>query len=100
MDTVAREALRALFATDQSPLWRSQRPRVIRIGTRVGGVGALEEAEAERKLQAFAGALAPALRAGEPNPRVARGEIEKRVDGGHLDTPADPSKYPKSLESS
>ncbi|MFV1978786.1 MAG: exosortase C-terminal domain/associated protein EpsI [Myxococcota bacterium] len=75
MDSVALEALRALFATDQSPLWRSQRPRVIRIGTRVG-VGALEEAEADRKLQAFAGALAPALRAGEPSPRVVRGDIE------------------------
>jgi hypothetical protein len=75
VDSVAREALRALFATDQSPLWRSQRPRVIRIGTRVG-VGALEEAEADRTLQAFAGALAPALRAGEPSPRVVRGDIE------------------------
>jgi EpsI family protein len=67
MDSVALEALRALFATDQSPLWRSQRPRVIRIGTRVG-VGALEEAEAERKLEAFAGALDKALLAGWPKP--------------------------------
>jgi EpsI family protein len=60
MDSVAVEALRALFATDQSPLWRSQRPRVIRIGTRVG-VGALEESEADLTLQAFAGELAKAL---------------------------------------
>jgi EpsI family protein len=74
MDSVALEALRALFATDQSPLWRSQRPRVIRIGTEVG-VGALEEAEADRKLQAFAGAIAPVLRGGEPSPLVARGDI-------------------------
>jgi EpsI family protein len=83
MDSVALEALRALFATDQSPLWRSQRPRVIRIGTRVG-VGALEEAEADRKLQAFAGALATALPAGEPSSMVARGGIEvggRRLSG-------------------
>jgi EpsI family protein len=74
MDSVALEALRALFATDQSPLWRSQRPRVIRIGTRVG-VGALEEAEADQKLQAFARALAAVLRSGEPSPSDARGDI-------------------------
>jgi EpsI family protein len=67
MDSVALEALRALFATDQSPLRRSQRPRVIRIGTEVGA-GALEEAEADRKLQAFAGAIAPVLRSGESSP--------------------------------
>jgi len=60
LDTLAAETLRALFATDQSPLWRSQRPRVIRIGTSVG-VGPLAEAEAEARLQAFAGALASAL---------------------------------------
>ncbi len=60
MDSLALEALRALFATDQSPLWRSQRPRVIRIGTPVG-VGALEEAEADRRLTAFAGVLKEAL---------------------------------------
>jgi EpsI family protein len=71
LDSVALEALRALFATDQSPLWRSQRPRVIRIGTQVG-VGALEEAEADRKLRAFAGALAKALQAGESKPLLAR----------------------------
>jgi EpsI family protein len=71
MDSVALEALRALLATDQSPLWRSQRPRVIRIGTPVA-VGALEEAEADRKLRAFASALATALPAGEPSPLVAR----------------------------
>jgi hypothetical protein len=70
MDSVALEALRALFATDQSPLWRSQRPRVIRIGTPVG-VGALEEAEADRKLRAFASALATALPGGA-SPLVAR----------------------------
>ena len=64
MESVGLEALRALFATDQSPLWRSQRPRVIRIGTRVG-VGALEEAEADRKLEAFAGVIAKALLAGD-----------------------------------
>jgi EpsI family protein len=74
-DSVALEALRALFATDQSPLWRSQRPRVIRIGTWVG-VGALEEAEADRNLQAFAGALAPILRSGEPSRLVAQGRVE------------------------
>ncbi len=72
MDSVALEALRALFAIDQSPLWRSQRPRVIRIGTRMG-VGALEEAEADRKLQAFAGAFATARLAGEPSAMVAQG---------------------------
>ncbi len=71
-DSVALEALRALFAIDQSPLGRSQRPRVIRIGTRVG-VGALEEAEADRMLQAFAHALARALPAGEPIPLAERG---------------------------
>ena len=71
---MALEALRALFATDQSPLWRSQRPRVIRIGTRVG-VGALEEAEADRKLRAFAGALATALRDGESSPLVTPRDI-------------------------
>ena len=60
MDSLALESLRALFATDQSPLWRSQRPRVIRIGTPVG-VGALEEAEADRRLVAFAGLLSKAL---------------------------------------
>ncbi len=60
MDSLALETLRALFATDQSPLWRSQRPRVIRIGTAVG-VGPVEEAEADRTLTAFAGVLAKAL---------------------------------------
>ena len=64
---MALEALRALFATDQSPLWRSQRPRVIRIGTRLG-VGALEEAEADRRLEAFAGAIAKALLTGNRKP--------------------------------
>ena len=73
-DSVALEALRALFATDQSPRWRSQRPRVIRIGTRVG-VGSLEEAEADRKLRAFAGALATALRDGESSPLVTPRDI-------------------------
>jgi hypothetical protein len=71
MDSVALEALRTLFATDQSPLWRSQRPRLIRIGTPVG-VGALEEAEADQKLRAFASALATALPGDEPSPLVAR----------------------------
>ena len=74
MDSVALEALRAGLATDQSPLWRSQRPRVIRIGTQVG-VGALEEAEADRKLRAFAGALAKVLLAGDSRPLVAGGAI-------------------------
>jgi EpsI family protein len=60
MDSLALEALRALFATDPSPLWRSQRPRVIRIGTPVG-LGALEEAESDRRLTAFAEVLAKAL---------------------------------------
>ena len=77
VDSVALEALRALFATDQSPLWRSQRPRVIRIGTRVG-VGALEEDEADRKLQAFAGALARDLPGAEPSPMIARGAYQGR----------------------
>jgi EpsI family protein len=72
MDSVALEALRAGFAIDQSPLWRSQRPRVIRIGTRVG-VGSLKEAEADRKLRAFAGALAKVLLADEPRSLAARG---------------------------
>ena len=76
IDSVAMEALRALFATDQSPLWRSQRPRVIRIGTPVG-VGALEEAEAERKLRAFAGALAKALPAVDPTPLRGGGYQER-----------------------
>ncbi len=75
VDSVALEALRVLFATDQSPLWRSQRPRVIRIGTRVGG-GALEEAEADRKLRAFAGALATVLLDSESNPLRTQGDIE------------------------
>jgi EpsI family protein len=74
MDSVALEALRALFATDQSPLWRSQPPRVMRIGTRLGA-GALEEAEADRILQAFAGALATGLQGGEPSPSLVRGDI-------------------------
>jgi EpsI family protein len=74
LDSVGLEALRTLFATDQSPLWRSQRPRVIRIGTPVG-VGALEEAEADRKLRAFASALATALPEGESSPPVARAGI-------------------------
>jgi EpsI family protein len=88
VDSVALEALRALFATDQSPLRRSQPPRVIRIGTQLG-VGALEEAEADQKLQAFAEALAKALLAGEPKPLAARREI--RVRGVH--SGASESKY-------
>jgi EpsI family protein len=60
LDSLPLEALRALFATDQSPLWRSQRPRVIRIGTRVG-VGTLGESEADQRLRMFAGELAKAL---------------------------------------
>jgi EpsI family protein len=60
MDSVALEALRALFATDQSPLWRRQRPRVIRIGTEVG-FGALGESDGDRRLRAFAGEFAKAL---------------------------------------
>jgi len=61
MDSVALEALRALFATDQSPLARSGRPRVIRLGT---SAGAGEEAEADRRLRAFAAVLAAALSEG------------------------------------
>ncbi len=60
LDSVALEALRALFATDRSPLARSQRPRVIRIGTSAGR-GAGGEAEADRRLRAFAAVLAAAL---------------------------------------
>ena len=82
MDSVALEALRALFATDQSPLWRSQRPRVIRIATRVGGVGPLAEAEAERNLEAFAGALAKAFQAGWPKPLVAGDRRSVGADHG------------------
>jgi EpsI family protein len=74
MDSQAREALRALFATDQSPLWRSQRPRVIRIGTPVGG-GAPEEAEADSRLMAFAGVLASALPESGSNSRVDQREF-------------------------
>jgi len=69
MDSLALEVLRALFATDQSPLWRSQRPRVVRIGTPVG-VGAPEEAEADSRLMAFAGVLAKALPESGSNSRV------------------------------
>jgi hypothetical protein len=73
MDSVASEALRAGFALDQSPLSRSQRPRVIRIGTRLG-VGPHVEAEADRTLQAFAGPLADALLADEPKSFAAWGD--------------------------
>jgi len=65
MDSVALEALRAFLATDQSPLRRRQRPRVIRISTPVAA-GALGEADADRRLQAFAAELAVALQA-EPH---------------------------------
>jgi EpsI family protein len=68
VDSLAAETLRALFATDQSPFWRSERPRVIRIGTSMG-VGASEEAAAESRLVAFAGMLAEAL----PDSGLARG---------------------------
>jgi hypothetical protein len=74
VDSLALEVLRALFATDQSPFWRSQRPRVIRIGTPVG-VGALEEAEADRRLVAFAGVLANALPESGSHSRVTQGEF-------------------------
>jgi EpsI family protein len=74
MDSLALEVLRALFATDQSPLWRSERPRVIRIGTPVG-VGALEQAEADRRLMAFAGVLANALPQSGSNSRVEQGKF-------------------------
>jgi EpsI family protein len=77
MDSLALEAVRALFATDQSPLWRSQRPRVIRIGTRVGA-GAREQAEADRRLRAFADVLAEALGERESNSRVDEGKIGVR----------------------
>lgn len=71
--SVAVEALRALFAIDHSPLWQSQRPRVIRIGTRVGA-GPREEAEADRRLQAFAAALGEVLlRGGESKSASAGG---------------------------
>jgi EpsI family protein len=76
MESVAMEALRAGFATDQSPLWRSQIPRAMRIGTAVG-VGARDEAEADRTLQAFAGVLAKFLPAGESQTRASR-EIDTR----------------------
>jgi hypothetical protein len=71
MESVAMEALRAGFATDQSPLWRSQIPRVMRMGTTVG-VGALEEAEADRTLEVFAGVLAKFLLAGESQTTASR----------------------------
>jgi hypothetical protein len=77
MDSLALEVLRALFATDQSPLWRSQRPRVIRIGTPVG-VGAPEEAEADSRLMAFAGVLAKALPGSGSNSRVDPREFAMR----------------------
>jgi EpsI family protein len=69
MDSLPLEALRTLFATDQSPLWRSQRPRVVRIGTPVG-VGEREKAEADQRLRAFAGLLAGVLRESESNSLV------------------------------
>ena len=78
MDSLALEVLRALLAIDQSPLGRSERPRVIRIGTRVG-VGALGEAEADRRLRAFAEALAEALPAGESG--LSRGDSGGRSRG-------------------
>jgi EpsI family protein len=91
MGSVALEALRAGFAIDQSPLWRSQRPRVVRIGTRVG-MGASEEAEADRRLQAFARAAATALLAGEPRSLAARrqsgsGGIHRGVNESEGDFP-------------
>ncbi len=67
-NSVAIEALRAVFATDQSPWRRDQRARAIRIGTQIGA-GAIGEAEGDRKLQAFALALArnlPADGSSEP----------------------------------
>jgi EpsI family protein len=83
MESVAMEALRAGFATDQSPLWRSQIPRVIRIGTAVG-VGALEEAEADRTLQVFAAVLAKFLLAGESQTTVSReSDRRDRQRNGH-----------------
>jgi EpsI family protein len=87
MDSVALEALRAGLAIDQSPLWRSQRPRVIRISTRVG-VGALEEAAADQKLRAFAGALAKVLLPGEPRRLAAR---EQSGSGGYTAVRINPS---------
>jgi EpsI family protein len=73
-DSLVLEVLRALCATDQSPLWRSERPRVIRIGTPVGA-GALEQAEADRRLMAFAGVLANALPESGSNSRVEQGKF-------------------------
>jgi EpsI family protein len=63
MDSVALEALREFFATDQSPLRRSQRPRVIRIGTPLEA-----GAHADRTLRAFAADLAKALRSAPTRP--------------------------------
>jgi EpsI family protein len=84
VDSVAMEALRAVFATDQSPLWRSQPPRLIRIGTSVG-VGASEEAAADRRLQAFAVALAAALPDGDPGRWSFRGVSESVGEGYESD---------------
>ena len=55
------ETLRELFATDQSPLRRSQPARVIRVATALGS-SPIARAEDEAKLRAFAASLAVALR--------------------------------------
>jgi EpsI family protein len=57
LDGFGLEALRALLATDQSPLRREQRARAIRIATRIG-TGAPGVGEGERVLREFARALA------------------------------------------
>ncbi|HXV37679.1 MAG TPA: exosortase/archaeosortase family protein [Myxococcota bacterium] len=57
IDGLGLEGLRALLATDQSPLRREQPARAIRIGTRIGA-GASGVAEGERVLREFARALA------------------------------------------
>jgi EpsI family protein len=61
MDSVSGEALRAILSADQSPLRRSGRPRVIRIGTQVAAGSAGGEADGDRRLQAFAAGFAAAI---------------------------------------
>jgi EpsI family protein len=59
-DGLASEALRALLASDQSPLRRSQPARVIRVATALGSTP-LERREGEAMLRAFSSSLATAL---------------------------------------
>jgi EpsI family protein len=60
-DGLASEILRALLASDQSPFWRSQPARVIRVATVLGPTPPARM-EDEENLRAFASSLVSALR--------------------------------------